>query len=81
VKVLFPNKVWALATNYYSETDWHWLFGHHCGVAEDSVLLSYGAPDVSKVCCAFNVKRLKNRELATPETDYPVNATSYPTGS
>jgi len=37
------------------------------------------APDVSKVRCAFHVKRLKDRELEAPETDYPLNATSYPT--
>ena len=39
------------------------------------------ARDVSKLCCAYNVKRLKARELAAPETDYLLNATSYPTGS
>jgi hypothetical protein len=39
------------------------------------------APDVSKVCCAFNVKHLKERELAAPETDYPLNETLYPKGS
>jgi hypothetical protein len=71
---------WAFTTNYKSETDSH-EFLVIIAVCRRNQSFWDMAPDVSKVCCVFKVKRLKNRELIASETDYPVISVSYPTGN